>query len=1460
MTISRVLSIVSCLLLTVPALAGPPRNGDVLIGKASSGKKLPASDPLEPLLVAIDTPYEIFDDAGTFVHVAAWMPDGKPARGARVYLAGHLVGKTSKHGSLVFRWGVPGADVKDYWTNGSQISVRLDKGKKSYGGDVWFSALSRTESFASDHLYVYTDRGVYAPGQSVLLRSIGWHLDVDYAALTEKTVEYVLSDPSGTTVGAAQVKTNSFGVASSELKVPLYAQEGIYTLSATYAGATAEQRLRVEHFEPPTIDIQHTLGRFLTADTKTLSFDVALSYFTGGDVEAATVRVSASARGEVRYTTTREVKGRGPHSLKLDSAALEKVLAGVGEGELVEIALEVEDGFGRKDTLTREMRFTANPYVVVIESDRDAWSPGDPVELVVRMTDRDRVPVRKTPVTLKSDRGDVLEATSDDKGTVRFSLEMKDAGFSVEVFLPGVDAPVASRFLAWQQPQPMRSHIAEPIVTENAKATISVSFPADFVPVEKVVHVDVVDTSGSLVNAVLIPISEKNGVYTAKGSFTAPSWGSMLLTLFCLGEEKSATKTSGSGDDFETHLGLLTEGQQMVVHPGRELQIQLDGVPDTVAPGSALSGTIVVRNGAGEKVNASVGVALVDESVISLKDPLEITPMDLFYNPELRTISTTGSAILTWPVVSRNWGGAMHDIALPPFPWHGGGRVQQALGGLGGSMGGGGIGAMGSGSGGGGYGMGSGKLSAKKSSKPKILGFDPPATDGAEAPEEEEEEMDVSRRDRGMAGKPKPEPVSITIRTEFPETALWAPALEAKAGKVALEARVSDAITRQQFTIVASDGQGGVGVLRQSVHVSQPLHVRADVPDALVVGDQVNAVVVVSNLGAEAEQVTLSLRSPVIKATFVDTPTVKLEPGETVAARVVLEAMQAGEAAYTVEASGNKHRDVEEQTVHVRPSGTPSTTVWAASLEADKPFRETLEVPSGGELTTATLNVVFPAVSTAFAGLDAIRAQALDPESPMELSGELIAMALLYEHAQRTRPEAPQTAALRGQLENALFWLLALQRQDGGWGHRWTKASSPYVTGYVLEALLELERLDFGVPRESITRAQNALVASRTGDTWDQSAIAFWEGNTEAVRMGLTAELFHVLARMPDRLISGPAQKTREELATLFLAELEKPAPDVMTRAHAALGLMRLGKLDAEKQVAVVKQLDEMRKDAHWEPSWFNAYGGTIEATVAVLQVLKEAEPGSFERVQRDALRYLLSTRDGWGGWHNPRGTASAIRGLLMLGGLERESAAAQVEVLVDDAVVKTVVLDPSDPWLSSMPLRALDLSPYLTAGTHAVEVRYTGAMRPHLKLTLQHWDGASSSAASALSVKAEFAEATLSAGAQSALQLDLASTSEEAVLVRLSVPLPALLEVSEEALKGLAAQPSILQVSVLEGRLVLVSQLAAKGASSYQIPVRAVRRGEARMGAVLAEVLPSPGRAVVMEPAVSESLAVVVK
>lgn len=1376
------------------------QDGEILIGQPVASHQLSELLPTQPLLVVIDSPFQIFTGTGSFLHVAAFTALGEPAVGADVYLDGSSVGRTDDHGTLVFRWGVDRSEGSSRRER-NRIEVRWEHGGWQWGGGVSFRAGSRTSSFASDQIFVYTDRGVFNPGDTIHVRTIAWHLASDYEPLEEADVELVLTDPQGRVVAAGQVHTDSYGIGATDLPLPTQAAEGLYELEASYESTTTQARLRVMRFTPPLIRIEDTLGRYFTGHQPELSFEVTLGYFTGAEFVSGRLIVEFLVEGSSRFRTEQEVLSAGPHRLTLDSESLTAIRRGLAEDDLVEVNIRVTDRYGRSDDVTRELVYTRNPYVAIIERDRDEYRPGDPVELVVRLTDRDRVPVRHAEVSLLLSDDRLLVATTDEQGTAQISLVMPSRELQVQLMLEDVGFPVASTRLALEGSTPMRSHIAQAIVVQERPVQIAVSFPGRFVPAERVVHVDVVDTSGGLVQSVLVPIIERDGRYLAEGSFIAPSWGSMLLTLFCLGRDEAAGEPGHPG---ETMLGLLTEGQNLVVHPDRQLSIHLDGVPEQMGPGEPFTARIEVTDGQGNPVEATLGASVVDLAVIGLKDPLRISPIDLFYNPRLRVLSTTGSSILTWPVVSRNWGDSRRDVALPPFPFRPGGVIVAAL--------------------------------ADKAKEGEI----------EEEPGQEADDLsDYAWDDRRTELE---EPPTLIIRTDFEATSLWLPFLQASNGSAVFDGQVPDSITMQQFTLVASDRQGRIGVLRQPVQVTQPLFVQADLPDRLTLGDEVQARVGVQNTTQAPVSLQVALTSEDLQ---VSPALVRLEvPAQgTGVASFTVRPVRVGSHRIAARAWSPDYQDGEQREIWVQPLGVPTVVSERQQLTSSHPASFAIGVPSGGQMTTVTLNLTFPAVTAAFAGLAAMRSRLTSPDA-FGLGGEVISAALLYRHHRHQGGDPTQLDRERAALSRARGDLLATQRPDGGWGFYWDYDSNPYVTAYCLQALIALERADLYAPPQAYHRSVQFLAGVLGSDgLYDMTAIAFWEGNSEAVQRGMTAEIFAILAELPRRGRTPTWRRLTERLTSTHLVYLDLPSPDVMTEANALLGLYRSSQagvveLDPARLVEAAGRLDRLRQTGYWEPSWFNAYGGTIEATVAVLELYRElGQQELLATHQRDAVRYLLSTRDEWGSWHNFRGTAAAIRGLLALEPAD-ETGPCSTVVTVDGREVIRVAIDPQDPFLSTATaLGSVDLTPYLTAGRESqVVVVYDGSLQADARLTVRHWGEAEQLVATALSLQSTIEGNGAQQGELTHYLLTLQSSLGRPQRVHLDLAPPSNAEIDLRSLDGLRERGLIDSYLQTESGVRLVLELEGHSGRELDILMTALRPGEAIVPVAVASVAPAPG------------------
>lgn len=1405
------------------------RGRNVLFGRASSGTRPKDAGMGGKLLVAIDTPYQLFARGHSYVHVAAWRTNGKPASGARVFLGNREVGRTDHTGTLVFKRKGTKVDEDDYdaWDRDSVISV-VDDGNRC--GAASFTPYSRTPTFASDHLFVYADRGVFRPGDTIHLRTIAWRLTEDYQPLAKAPVELWLSDEEGHQIAAGTRATTELGTASLDLSIPTTAREGLYTLTAAYGTERATSRLQIRNFEAPTIDIEHTLGRFITLDQKTLPFEVRLKDAAGGTIDKAHVTVSALAGETTVVSVERDVEGVGPHGFELSRLQLRKLRKQVPQGSFATLKIEVRDGLGRTEELQREMRVTANPWVAVLEADKDQYGTGDKVVVVARITDLDRVPLRGENVKLRLQGGATLETKTDKGGMASFDLKMPGSATTAELLIPDVATPVAVTTLPWVPPRAMLSELPDPIVKERKTAKVVVRFPNDYRPADGHVHVDVTDTSGAIVGATLLKVREEKGGFVARGEFDAPSWGSMLLTMFALGKQKGQ-KHHGPGE-----VALLTEGQNLVVQPDRELEVTLKAVPKEVKPGAALDVQAVVRTAEGKPAKAEVGVALVDASVVGLKDPLEITPMDDLYNPELRTMSTTGSKILTWPVVTRNWGDARFDIALPPFAALEGGDVDGCRGtaARSGSIGYG----MGMGSGGAAGGVAAKAKTSSTGSSAKAPNMDPPpppkpmkkmakeipmeANEAAEAGEgvcgAEASSSGTDRRGPAAAHA-RAVPATITIRTEFPDTAIWRPHVDAREGKAPITGAVPDRIGAQELIVVASDGDGGVGIARETIAVRQPVHVHAELPVALVAGEQLEIPALVTNSTPSAASFEVALGK--------QSRTVQVDAGKRGVVALPLKASRAGSMKLDVRAVGAGHDDRMLRSIRVDPAGLAVPTVQTATLSASK--ATTLEIDAPKDGAVAHLEVQFPAITSAFPGLDTLPQVVSD--NPSALAVDLTTAALLVRYADEHGIWTRESRQMKEHLLGVLGMLRMVQRSDGAFAWWRNGEASPYVTAWALEGLIEAREAGLPAPDDVITRAATWVSTQIGPDKLvDAKDIGWWEGDTKAVREGLTAEIFDVLTRVPKPLSNSTIRIARTNLALHYEKVLGERDVDSLTAAHALSGLLRMGKIDGKTAVAHAKHLVATRNAEHWEPSWFHAYAGRIDATALVLDVLQRAAPQGFAAEKRDALQWILATQEGWGQWHAERGTAAAIRALLSVGAAPRE-VASTVTVELDGKVIETVKVDPKDPLKSTMALAHLDLGDRLDAGKHEVTIRYDGALEPSARLVTRTWMTGTADATKAhgTRLEAKLSE-EVAADARTWLKIKAGGNLRGATI---HVAPTGLLEVDTVALaRRTGPTRDIESFAIDEHGLELVVSPRTESAS-IAVPMRAVRRGTGRAPAV---------------------------
>ncbi len=1356
----------------------------------------------QPLILIINYPYQIWSDDPTKIHVTLFKQDFTPAVSAQVKVDGTRVGTTDGNGTCIF-------DYKPASNQTHLLTAGLKEWGKYYTVSKYFTCNARTVSFKAKRLYVYTDRGVYNPGQDILIRILAWQLKREYSPISKTKIQLLFQDTKGKVFAGEYVTTNEFGVGSTAISLPSHIPEGDYDLVVLYEQARESTRLRIKRFRPPVINITHDLKRYFTPSSAEFHTKVSLSYFSGGKPETAALRLSfGTAKGREIFAKQFTSK-TATFDISLDKQDLDRIKQQLTPETEVKLKLRASDGYGQSDEVVWDMTYTARPFYAVLETDKDAYPQSEAVSLLVKVVDLDGQPAAHIPLSLNIDSLQLKKsAETDDQGVASFAFPMPDRSVTAVIRSPIMDSPLGQRVIPFQDKKPMVSKVTELPKQAGMKTLITVRFDSGYVPVEKVVHVDFTDISGSLVTADSIPIRKQGDGYTAQGEVSVPTWGTMLVNLYCC-----AVKKEQSGAPYSPQtVGFITEGQHITFYPDRKLEITVDNFKPSYAPGEKAVFTISVSGGTGEKC---LGVSITDAAVLSLLNPFIKQPFGHFYNPQAKVIATGGAGVLTWPVVDRNWGYPWRDIAYTNWGWKAPGNLINPQG------------------------------SAKDAESNEVDEALPGATAGTEDKPlmeksvQAEDATTTSADGRNRSGeKPATAPApKIIIRTRFPETALWEPVLTTTHNKAGVQVTLPHEITTQKLTIMATDKHGYLGFVQKDIVVTQPLFIHSLFPVSFIRGDKITVRAVARNLSETAVSATASLESDSLTVIDPKPRSLTLQPGQSMVLAWDISASTCGKGSYRLSLASPGFKDIEEKKFTVLPATPPAVQTVKAEIKNGTDFSNSFAIDPAADYYTATLNVALPNVFPAF---EAYFAFDVSPwYTPWAVSATVLMNTALLDYSAGLDKGNAFRDELLAKLNRAALLLTSSQLENGSWGFYpaavITKNSAVsqksnanlYYTLSCLRALCELNDAGISIDPHTISGAVRYIMNNRnkTG-LWSSKDAFFWDVYNEETDDALSAEVFEVLAYALSRV---PQLKNIESqmlpLKKIMLDLVAGGPQEPMTAAAALQGLMYLRNYYKDQSLTPVikngiRALIRLKRTAHWEPHWYHAYGGMVELNARILSLLAEFDPQGYEGYLREGITWLLSTREAWGAWHNEVGTANAVRALLRCGRFTDETSSV-ITIAVNNKQVARVDIDPADPFLAAAKLAYFEITPWLQKGKNNVRVSYNGALTASVILSNRQWSRKTPSISGQVSL-IRTAPPTVSLEQPVQINLTLLNPTKIGFL-SIAESLPSNCEPERNSLDTLVADGRLTGYTIHEGTLYLsLAGGKEKQIISYRIiPVR---------------------------------------
>ncbi len=1050
--------------------------------------------------------------------------------------------------------------------------------------------------------YLYTDRPIYRPGQTVYFKGIMRQMTPEgYRMLQARTVTLIVNDARGAEVVRREMTFSPRGTFSGDLSLAEEAPLGDYRLAIQAGEAVlGTSYFQVAEYKKPDYRVTVTTPRKFVPAGQQARFAVDAQYFIGEPVQGA----------EVEYYIYRS---RYWHSW---SGGENDEEDGIGSAEAD--GAEGEDLYGYGNDLVAEGKGRLNergrleiPFKVPAPKEDDQWDYTYRIEVQVTDASRRAIDGR---ASLVGTRGSTVVTASPDR----------------YIYLKGEEARIAVRASDYEG-RPRAAALTLRFV-EIRYEKVLVGEEGDryyeYRPRRTVLSTASVQTNtageGSYLYRVPIVGYLRIEALVKEGGREISSLGGYLYSTDRRGEWESLA-TRGEGElrlvpdkpryqpgetarvmailpHDRVHLLVTTERYQVMsvnrrFSEGRVLLLEVP-IRAEHAPNVFLSVTYV-RNGEMYETSKSLSVPARDKFL-----QVELIPDQRQYKPR----EPASYTILTRDLAGRPVPGAevslgLVDEAIYRLQPDQTGDIRRAF-----------------------YGMRYSRVSTNFTSAYRFIGYSGRKT------------MQLARNDRArqMANfKRDSQYAEPMIRKDFRDTAFWqAEVVTGPDGRATARLTLPDNLTTWRATARAVTSDLRVGAKVDRILSRKDLILRLETPRFFTRGDVVTVSGIVSNYLPTEKTVRVELQVSGAELLEGAPQVIKVASRGEQRIEWRVAAREIGQATFLATAKTDTESDGIELPVPVVPLGLKRTEAVAKALtgeQVDESFHLDIPAEAGAEGRRLRLEVSPSVVGTLFGSLDYLTSYPYGcTEQTMSsfLGNIAVTQALREIRSASIRPDND----LPRKVARGLVRLYDHQRQDGSWG--WWKGSDadPFLTAYVMDGLQLAREAGFTVDDERIRLGQQQIRRFlETGKTDDK----------QAIEPDVLAYLTYAYAKT-----AGP-----DAVRYVTMLERRQTSLQPYGRALLALGLLAVGERQRAGLVGVeiertVKATDS---EAHWETKGDSRFlylseRADLEATALSVRALAQVAPRS--PLLPRAARWLVASRRNGTYWNSTRDTAMVILGL----------------------------------------------------------------------------------------------------------------------------------------------------------------------------------------------------------------------
>ncbi|MEN8242919.1 MAG: alpha-2-macroglobulin family protein, partial [Chloroflexota bacterium] len=458
-------------------------------------------------------------------------------------------------------------------------------------------------------------------------------------------------------------------------------------------------------------------------------------------------------------------------------------------------------------------------------------------------------------------------------------------------------------------------------------------------------------------------------------------------------------------------------------------------------------------------------------------------------------------------------------------------------------------------------------------------------------------------------------------RSDFPDTLIWLPRLITEEdGRLRVTVTLPDSLTTWRVSVKGVTLDTEVGEAVHTVITQQPVVVRPQLPQQLIVGDTFVLSAVVHNYTAEALNFVAYADCSICDFTGDLSHRVAVEPGESEVVNWQADVVEAGESDVVISVEAGEYGDAVQTTVTAAPRSISSWVSESGSFEGkvEIPIDLPDDALPGSQLVIKLDRTISSSLLDGVEYLTGFPYGCIEQTMSRALPNAVVSRAF----NQLGVSERAGLADLDAKIQASIQRLYAFQHDDGGWGWWYDDSSNNYNTAWVVFGLQVTAESGYFIDPGVIERGTSYLAENLAEMNADTQSFALY-----AMSLGGGAELDDVLS-----LTSSFVDLNTFSQSALILTL------DQLGEEELALELLLSIVDDLETDSLGRQYIPGRSKDGYYDKKYMSS---SVRSNALLLKAILTVHPdhGSASGI----ADWLMSKRRSNSGWGTTNETAFSM-------------------------------------------------------------------------------------------------------------------------------------------------------------------------------------------------------------------------